>query len=141
MKITKIAANISYTGIVPLDSISGNTVISSQSVLSNFQVPEGWKVFANHITLNLGAAKDKSLIGQEVTFTLTDVAQDDKVMAAKASISVPSMNNLPHITIAVNINNGGKPVMSNNLSNWKSISPITLKGKILEVMQDGTFVV
>ncbi len=135
------AINISYTGIVPNDSISDNKVISSQSILSSFKIPEGWISYANHMTINLGGAKENiiKLIGQDIDFSLVAVAQDDKVMAAKVQSSVPSVNETPHITLAVN-SQGGKPMMSAKLTDWKPINPIQLQGKILEVAQDGAII-
>jgi len=131
------ALNISYTGLVPQDSISGNKIVSSQSILSQFQIPTGWTPYANHMTINLGASKDQSLVGQDVEFSIVAIAHDSMVMAAQVQSNVGSINNPPHITIAVNPN-GGKPMMSGKLKDWKPINPIQIKGKILEVLQDGT---
>lgn len=131
------ALNVSYTGIVPNESISGTKVVPSQTILSNFKIPEGWIPHANHMTINLGAAKTQDLVGKEVSFSLVAIGQDDKVMAAQVQSEIGSMNNPPHITIAVNPN-GGKPMMAASLKEWKPITPIQLKGKILEVLQDGT---
>jgi len=36
-------------------------------------IPEGWKVIAHHMTINLGELKDKTDIGEEVTLTVTEV--------------------------------------------------------------------
>jgi len=133
------ALNISYTGIVPQDSISGDKVVPSRSILSQIQIPEGRAPYANHMTINLGVAKDQSSLGKDIEFSLTSVASDDKVMAAQVESKVSSMNNPPHITLAVNPN-GGKPMMAGKLTDWKPIAPIPLKGRILEVTQDGTIV-
>ena len=43
-----------------------------------------------------------------------------------------SDNTIPHITIAINPN-GGKPVMSNDITDWKPLeSPISLTGVVSE---------
>lgn len=138
IKIASLLA--SYTGIVIQDSISGNRLIPSPTILSQFQIPQGWTPHAHHMTINLGPAKDKDLLGKDVDLTLIAIGQDDKVMAAKVQTSVSTMNATPHITIAINKNAGGKPVMSNNLKEWKPINPISLTGKILQVAQDGSIV-
>jgi hypothetical protein len=134
------AMPVSYTGLVPTDSISGNKLVPSQSILSQIKIPEGWTPHAHHMTINMGPSKDPSLVGQDGNFTLVAVGQDDKVIAAKVESSTPSANATPHITIAVNKNAGGKPVMSNNLKEWKPINPISLTGKILQIAQDGSII-
>lgn len=44
-----------------------------------------------------------------------------------------SKNKIPHITIAVNVAGGGKPVMSNNITDWQPMNPVSLKGTVSEV--------
>jgi hypothetical protein len=45
-----------------------------------------------------------------------------------------SNNPKPHITIAVNRQGGGKPMMSNKLTNWTKLRiPLSLSGKVTEV--------
>ena len=45
-----------------------------------------------------------------------------------------SKNKIPHVTMAVNIENGGKPVMSNDIKEWKALeTPIKLSGEVKEV--------
>ena len=45
---------------------------------------------------------------------------DDKVMAVGVE-GYPTNNKKAHITVAVNRTAGGKPMMSNNLSDWKKV--------------------
>ena len=40
---------------------------------------------------------------------------------------------IPHITIAVNVAGGGKPAMSNNITDWQPMNPVSLKGTVSEV--------
>jgi len=128
MKTVKIAANISYTAIV---------VDDPSVILSQFDIPEGWEPIAHHVTLNMGPAKNPELVGQSFQVTLNTLAQDDKVMAAGVQMppNVPTINATPHITLAVNRANGGKPFLSNKLTNWQPISPITVNGTVVEVPQ------
>ena len=44
-------------------------------------------------------------------------------------------NDIPHITLAVNSDAGGKPVMSNQITNWRPISfSLNLTGKVEEIV-------
>jgi hypothetical protein len=43
-----------------------------------------------------------------------------------------SKNERPHITIAVNPD-GGKPVMSNNITHWEDIKPFMISGVVSEI--------
>ena len=65
--------------------------------------------------------------------SVIDYAIDDKVMAVGVE-GYSSNNKKAHITIAVNRTNGGKPFMSNQLSDWKPIGfQIKLTGIVTEV--------
>ena len=120
-----------YTAIV-LDKDSRTRLMEMFSHL-----PKEWELICHHMTINMGSAdkgpaKDK--VGQEINFIAKEIAQDDKVIAIGLQNDLPTINKKPHITIAVNRGNGGKPVMSNYLSNWQPLStPIYLSGIIQEV--------
>ena len=43
-----------------------------------------------------------------------------------------SNNAIPHITIAINPD-GGKPVMSNNITDWDKIKPFNITGVVTEI--------
>lgn len=75
-----------------------------------------WNTIAHHVTLNMGPWKgDPAAVGQRFPITVTGLAGDDKVLAAKVSLPQgPASNNTnPHITVAVKA--GVKPAMSNSL--------------------------
>ncbi len=95
------------------------------------RTPEGWKVIAHHMTINMGELKDKTDIGKDVTLTVEALGLSDMAMAVKV-IGYPSKNEIPHITIAVNPN-GGKPVMSNNITNWQPIDSFDVYGVVTEI--------
>ena len=126
MKTIKIASNISYTALVFDDP---------QAVLSQFNVPDGWEKIAHHVTLNMGPAKNPELVGKKFTVTVNKFAEDDKVMAAGVIMpsDLPTVNAIPHTTIAVNRKNGGKPFLSNKLTNWKDIPNFAITGIVQEV--------
>ena len=123
-------ANISYSAVV-LDEKS------KQRLLNRFgkEIPENWIIFAHHMTINLGEIdlNYEKYIGLPIQLTVNSIAKDDKVIAVGVT-GFYSRNTHPHITIAVNRRNGGKPMMSNNLTNWIPLKiPLVLRGIVTEV--------
>ncbi len=119
-----------YTAIV-LDEESKNKLKDKFHSFFN----EDWKIICHHMTINMGKASEdiKSVMGQKVELEAVTLAFDDQVVAVGVSTDVPSDNNIKHITIAVNYKNGGKPYLSNKLTNWETIPTIKLSGTIEEV--------
>ena len=70
-------------------------------------------------------------LNKDVTLTVTELGLSDMAMAVKVE-GYPSNNAIPHITIAVNPN-GGKPVMSNDITEWTKINPFKVVGKVTEI--------
>ena len=110
----------------------------SHDQLSQY-VPDGWKPFCHHMTLisppeqSKGAKIDDDLLGREFSVQVDSILQDDKVIAAKVKTDLPLVGpKFAHITIAVNQQAGGKPMMSNNLdpSAGKKINQLMLHGKV-----------
>jgi predicted kinase len=98
-------------------------------------IPEGWKVIAHHMTINFGKGlpeRFKGDLGKQKTIKAIEIGISEMAIAVKVS-GYYSDNKIPHITIAINPN-GGKPVMSNNITDWESLdgSPIELHGTITE---------
>ena len=122
--------NIAYTAVV-LDEKSRSRLLERFSSM----IPDGWETIAHHMTINMGEIDPEyqKFLGLSVRLTVEDVAIDDKVMAVGVS-GFDSRNAKAHITIAVNRQEGGKPMMSNNLTDWKKIQkPLLITGKITEV--------
>ena len=94
-------------------------------------IPEGWRPYAHHMTINLGELKDKSPIGRVVTLTVTHVGKSNMAMAALVE-GYPSKSENPHVTLAVNPE-GGKPAMSKEITNWKRIRSFTITGTVTEI--------
>ena len=121
-----------YTAVV-LDDKSRAALLSR---LGNM-IPETWETIAHHMTMNLGpiAPEYVKFLGMTVVLNATEFAMDDKVMAVGVEMdSYLTKNAKPHVTLAVNRANGGKPMMSNKLTEWQKLSePLILTGKVTEV--------
>lgn len=98
-------------------------------------IPEGWKVFAHHMTINFGKGLPESLrgdLGQTKNLKAISIGKSDMAMAVVVE-GYPTDNKVPHITIAVNVAGGGKPVMSNDITEWTKLnSYINLSGVVTE---------
>jgi len=124
-------SNIAYSAVV-LDKKSRSKLLAQ---LAN-NIPQGWEKIAHHMTINMGELKPEyeKYLGMTVPLHVRTVGFSDLVMAIGVETSVPTTNKIPHITIAVNRKDGGKPFMSNKITNWKKIGfGIELQGKVEEV--------
>jgi predicted kinase len=119
-------SDVSYSAVV-LDPASKYRLL--EFVGNN--IPTGWNVYAHHMTINMGPLKDKTDIGKNVTITVTALGLSDMAMAVKVD-GYTSKNVTPHITVAVNPN-GGKPMMSNDITKWQDIKNFNLIGTVTEV--------
>lgn len=123
-------SKIAYSAVV-LDE-------KSRSKLLNFlssEIPENWETIAHHMTINLGEIKPdfEKYLGMRVELSVIDLGISDKAIAVKVE-GFPTVNKIPHITIAVNRKEGGKPYMSNKITDWKPIKfNSKLTGKVMEV--------
>ena len=97
------------------------------------RVPKEWKKYCHHMTINLGQLKNREDIGREVTLTAYEYGIDDRAAAVKVNGFSRDGGGIPHITVAVNWDNGGRPKHSNDIKNWVSISQIDINGIIEEV--------
>lgn len=129
-------SKILYSAVV-LDKQSHDKLVREFSEI----IPDDWKIFAHHLTIIFGQGLPKDLeryLGMNVTLTATEFGASDMAMAVKVE-GFYSKNEIPHITIAVNVNEGGKPFMSNQIKDWKplnqivGVSEIVLTGKVEEI--------
>jgi predicted kinase len=97
-------------------------------------IPEGWKVIAHHMTINFGKGLPiqlKSDLGKQKTIRATEIGISEMAIAVKVD-GYYSDNTTPHVTIAINPN-GGKPIMSNDITNWQPLeNKIVLNGVVTE---------
>lgn len=145
-----------YTGVF-LKDVSRNQLVkwaSSQKQIvdllgSGYQMnTASGEQLIDHVTLHLGRFNPKlndiNLLGQPVTFEISTLGISDKAIAFGVSYAnqgvysafgtplVLSQNATPHITIAINPKNGGKPMHSNQIDNWTKIPTMTIQGVLLE---------
>lgn len=99
-------------------------------------IPEGWQKIAHHMTINMGEIKPEweKYLGMTVPLLVKTVGYSDKAMAVGVETLIPTINKIPHITVAVNRKEGGKPYDSSKITNWKSIAfGLELTGTVEEV--------
>ena len=114
---------------------------SSQFLLDKFRdlVPEGWKKYAHHMTINMKTINDgpaNGLLGYKTTLKVVSYAKNDKVLAVEVQTDVPSENKIKHVTIATSPT--GKPGESNDLTDWIRLQEvIILHGTVEEVQGVG----
>lgn len=101
---------------------------------TSHHIPEGWKVIAHHMTINFGKGLPENLkndLGEKKLIKATEIGISEMAVAVRVE-GYHSDNKIPHITLAVNPN-GGKPVMSNDITEWEPLeSYINLYGVVSE---------
>lgn len=121
-----------YTAVVFNNSETGYLFNKFESFISN----SDFEILCHHMTINMRSADNgpaKDLVGKEFKVVFDSVAKNDKVIAAKVICDCPSNNETKHVTIAVNRKAGGKPFMSNSLTDWQPIEQFEIKGIVREV--------
>jgi hypothetical protein len=130
-----MAKSIEYTAFV-LDETSHQKLTQL--------APEGWKVYAHHMTMIPPTEQKQRLPSDqfyEGCLTATGIAQNDRVIAVRVDAESQNLYNkiegLPHVTIATNLEAGGKPAMSNEFSesDFQPIEAIKICGKVQEIMK------
>jgi hypothetical protein len=110
--------------------------VKVNSVKLNMLVRDsGWKMYNHHMTINMGELPNylKQYLGTKQKLEATHIGTSPMVVAVRVT-GFESKNKIPHVTMAVNINSGGKPVMSNDIKDWKMLeTPIKLVGEVREL--------
>lgn len=129
MKLTELLDKkpVSYSAVV-LDEKSRNYIVNSCNI------QEGWKVYAHHMTIKMGELPEemRHLIGETVSLTVNKIGMSDLALALGVKTDL-SHNKIPHITVAVNVNEGGKPKNSNDIKIWSPIPSFQVTGTIKEI--------
>lgn len=123
-------SSIAYSAVVIDDRSKYRLIQKFKNV-----IPEGWKIIADHMTINLGEIDSDYMkyLGMTIRLSINDIAMDDKVIALGVT-GFHSENSKPHITLAINETEGGKPMMSKDLTNWEKLRrPFFITGRISEV--------
>lgn len=115
-----------YSAIV-LDDKSRSKLL----VALGHHIPAGWKVIAHHLTVAFGKPFPESIknfLDANCELRAVEIGKSDMAIAVKVE-GCPTENAIPHITLAVNEAAGGKPVMSNAITDWEPLgSYINLSG-------------
>lgn len=119
-----------YTGII-LSRESQNRLIDLLSVfVEGLPDHENWSLECDHCTLAFGTPSGSLHQLPEREITVDAFAFNDFVAAFRVRGADDSQNAVPHVTALVNRAKGGKPVMSNQLTDWRAIKPVMLRGKV-----------
>lgn len=131
--------NFHYFGLF-LDTDTKNRLmdILTDNIDYNIALGVADKIFIDHCTLlhvsQLHGNSEiynylKGYVGEKFQIVINGVGISDKAMAFRVDEkSVVCVNDIPHITIATF--RGGKPVDSNEITNWKDIEPIIITVKL-----------
>lgn len=98
-------------------------------------IPVDWKTIAHHMTIQFGKSLEDIGIyneGQLIVLKVKKIGISDMAIAVEVE-GYKTYNNIPHITIAINIKEGGKPFMSNNITNWEEIDEFEIEGIISNI--------
>jgi predicted kinase len=116
-----------YSAVV-IDDVSRNMLLREFGSI----IPDDWKIFAHHMTITFGkGVEDESELGKEVGLVVTEIGKSDMAIAVMVE-GYPSSNKIPHITLAVNPD-GGKPFMSNQITDWEKSSRLKIRGTVTNI--------
>ena len=126
--------NFQYFGLF-LDKSTRNGLISFiRTEMNSSILDDADKVFLDHCTLlhvsQLHGNSElysylEEHIGEEIPVKITALGMSEKAFAFKVVLPLYiCANTTPHITIATY--RGGKPVESNNITEWENITPIEI---------------
>jgi hypothetical protein len=121
---------ISYSAVV-LDDRDKNKLLE----IFASQIPPNWSKYAHHMTIKMGelTPDKKQDVGKKVQLTAFEIGTSDKAIAVKVR-GYETTNHFAHVTLAVNSNEGGKPVDSNKITVWHPLpNTIPLSGTVTEI--------
>lgn len=140
-KFYKKGLNITYSAVI-LDQESVNLLLNT-FVYSNPEYTD-WIKIAHHSTICLGELPEhlkRYWLGEEVTLTAIELGTSDKAIAVKVqgffNVEKAGLEDGPkfqHITLAINPIDA-KPADSNDITNWRPITHLKLRGTVEEVVR------
>ena len=98
----------------------------SQNALKQL-IPEfalEWQEYCHHCTITMGTnskGKYDYTPGDIVTMNVTHIGYNDTNVAAAVTVPRPIKNRIPHVTMSVNREAGGKPFFSNKIERWEPL--------------------
>lgn len=95
----------------------------------------GWKMYCHHMTICMGPLPEhlQQYLDAPQKLEATHIGISDKAVAVRVT-GFDSKNKIPHVTVAVNIKGGGKPVNSNDIKEWTALeTPVKLTGTVKEL--------
>lgn len=134
--------NFHYFGLF-LDTDTKNRLMNilTDNIDYNVALNVADKIFIDHCTLlhvsQLHGNSEiynylKGYVGEKFQIVINGVGISDKAMAFRVDEkSVVCVNDIPHITIATF--REGKPVDSNEITNWKAFGPIVINAELKKV--------
>ena len=112
----------------------------SQMQLRKFfhdMVPSSHDWVGHHMTVSFGNEQFPEVTGRYFYMVPRAIGMlEDKVVAVQVETQCPSNNAVKHITLGVNLDAGGKPVMSNKITNWTELpveKQIGLYGQVIQM--------
>lgn len=123
-----MSRTINFVSLV-LDEKSKSTLLSALG----HKIPNEWTVYAHHMTISFAPnvpEEIKNDIGLIKKIRAVSIGRNDMSIAVGVE-DYFSTNEKPHITLGVNTLEGGKPVMSNKITEWVKLENyINLSGVV-----------
>lgn len=94
-----------------------------------------WKIFAHHMTIKMGPMPEVFMddIGKKKSLEVHSIGKNETAIAVGVT-GYWSKNQKPHVTLAVNVMKGGKPVDSNKIEKWQPLqTPFKISGIVTEL--------
>jgi hypothetical protein len=131
-----------YIGL-ELDDISRKRLLPLLDT-DGIEDPDNIKIINHHMTIAFHTNIPDDIFnwcvyhrGEMIQMTAVKLGASEKAVAVQVDTDAPSTNTIKHITLAVDLSNGGKPVDSNYIKEWVSIDPIVLFGKVTFYYKNG----
>lgn len=126
---------IRYSAVV-LDDASHQALLENQEISS--LLSPNHEIIAHHMTIKMGGlkgTKHEQRLGHAESLLASHVGTLGEGIVVAVRVDGVSDNQIPHVTIAVDREGGGKPFMSNQITDWSPLSsPIQLYGTVQEIM-------